>query len=402
MLNGRRILLVIAGGISAYKSLELIRRLRERGAEVRCVMTKAAQEFVTQLAAQTLSGQPVYTDLFSLTEESEMGHLNLSQESDLIAVAPATADLIAKMAAGLADDLASTLLVASDKPVLLAPAMNTRMWEHPATQANIALLEQRGVSRIGPVSGALAEAETGMGRMAEPEAIADAVERMFLANAALKGRKALVTSGPTEEAIDPVRYIANRSSGRQGHAIAAALARLGADTVLVSGPTREADPPGVRVVHVRSARDMLAACEAELPADVAVCAAAVADWRVEAQPQKLKKRGGTPPALALIENPDILATLAKAGNRRPRLVVGFAAETENLLANARDKRVKKGADWMLANDVAPGTTTLGGEDNAVQLVDEAGVEDWGDMSKRAIGERLAQRIARFLSRQAAE
>jgi len=402
LLNGRRILLVIAGGISAYKSLELIRRLREGGAEVRCVMTKAAQEFVTQLAAQTLSGQPVYTDLFSLTEESEMGHLNLSQESDLIVVAPATADLIAKMAAGLADDLASTLLVASDKPVLLAPAMNTRMWEHPATQANIALLEQRGVSRIGPVSGALAEAETGMGRMAEPEAIADAVERMFLANAALKGRKALVTSGPTEEAIDPVRYIANRSSGRQGHAIAAALARLGADTVLVSGPTREADPPGVRVVHVRSARDMLAACEAELPADVAVCAAAVADWRVEAQPQKLKKRGGTPPALALIENPDILATLAKAGNRRPRLVVGFAAETENLLANARDKRVKKGADWMLANDVAPGTTTLGGEDNAVQLVDEAGVEDWGDMSKRAIGERLAQRIARFLSRQAAE
>ena len=401
-MQGKRILLIVGGGIAAYKSLELIRRLRERGASVRCVMTKAAQEFVTKLAAQTLSGQTVYTDLFSLTEESEMGHLNLSQESDLVVVAPATADLIAKMAAGLADDLASTLLIASDKPVLLAPAMNTRMWEHPATQANVALLEQRGVSRVGPVSGALAEAERGMGRMAEPEAIADAVERMFLANAALKGRKALVTSGPTEEAIDPVRYIANRSSGRQGHAIAAALARLGADTVLVSGPTREADPPGVRVVHVRSARDMLAACEAELPADVAVCAAAVADWRVEALPQKLKKRGGAPPALALVENPDILATLANSGNRRPRLVVGFAAETENLLANARAKRVKKGADWMLANDVSPGTTTLGGEDNAVQLVDEDGVEDWGDMSKRAIGERLAQRIARFLSRQAAE
>jgi phosphopantothenoylcysteine decarboxylase / phosphopantothenate---cysteine ligase len=401
LLNGRRILLVIAGGIAAYKSLELIRRLKERGAEVRCVMTRAAQEFITKLSAQTLSGHPVYTDLFSLTEENEMGHLNLSQDSDLILVAPATADLIAKMAAGLADDLVSTILIASDRPILLAPAMNTRMWESEATRDNVALLEKRGVSRIGPETGALAEAESGVGRMAEPGAIADAVENIFLANAVLRGRKALVTSGPTEEAIDPVRYIANRSSGRQGHAIAAALARLGADTVLVAGPTHEADPPGVRVVHVRSARDMLAACEAALPVDVAVCAAAVADWRVEAAPQKLKKTGA-PPLLELVENPDILASLGKAGNRRPRLVVGFAAETEDLVANARAKRARKSADWMLANDVSPGTGTFGGEDNSVQLVDEFGLEDWGRMSKRAVGERLARRIAQFLMRQAAE
>ncbi|MGH6976123.1 MAG: bifunctional phosphopantothenoylcysteine decarboxylase/phosphopantothenate--cysteine ligase CoaBC, partial [Stellaceae bacterium] len=282
MLHGRRILLVIGGGIAAYKSLDLIRRLRERGATVRCVMTAAAQRFVTPLSAQTLSGDRVYSDLFSLTDESEMGHLRLSQEADLVVVAPATADLIAKLAAGLADDLASTLLIASDKPILLAPAMNTRMWANAATQANLALLEKRGVQRVGPDSGPLAEAESGLGRMAEPTAIADAVEAHFVAHAALRGRKALVTSGPTEEAIDPVRYIANRSSGKQGHAIAAAIARLGADTVLVSGPTREADPPGVRVVHVRSAREMLSACEAQLPVDVAVCAAAVADWRAEA------------------------------------------------------------------------------------------------------------------------
>ncbi|MDE2227502.1 MAG: bifunctional phosphopantothenoylcysteine decarboxylase/phosphopantothenate--cysteine ligase CoaBC [Alphaproteobacteria bacterium] len=401
MLHGRRILLVIAGGIAAYKSLELIRRLRERGAAVRCVMTAAAQRFVTPLAAQTLSADRVYTDLFSLTEENEMGHLRLSQEADLIVVAPATADLIAKLVAGLADDLASTVLIASDKPILLAPAMNTRMWANAATQANVALLEKRGVTRIGPEAGPLAEAESGVGRMAEPDAIANAVEAHFVAHAALRGRKALVTSGPTEEAIDPVRYIANRSSGKQGHAIAAALARLGADTVLVSGPTREADPPGVRVIHVRSAREMLAACEAQLPADVAVCAAAVADWRVETAAQKLKKKGA-PPALKLVENPDILATVARAGNRRPRLVVGFAAETENLVAAAQEKRVKKGCDWILANDVSAASGVFGGGSNDVRLVDGRSVEAWGRLSKRDVGERLAARIAQFFDRKAAE
>ena len=402
MLHGRRILLIVAGGISAYKSLDLIRRLKERGATVRCVLTSGAREFITPLAAQTLSGETVYGDLFSLTEENEMGHLRLSQEADLLIVAPATANLIAKMAAGLADDLASTILVATDKPVLFAPAMNTRMWENPATRANVDLLEKRGMKRVGPASGPLAEKESGMGRMAEPVEIADAAEALFLANATLKGRRALVTSGPTEEAIDPVRYIANRSSGKQGHAIAAALARLGADTVLVSGPTREPDPPGVKVVHVRSAREMMSACEAALPADVAVCAAAVADWRAEEAGQKLKKKPGAAPVLALVENPDILANLAKPGNRRPKLVVGFAAETENLIANAQEKRRKKGCDWMLANDVAASSGTFGGEDNAIQLIDETGIEAWGKLSKRDVGERLAQRIALALNRQAAE
>jgi len=402
LLHGRRLLLLIAGGIAAYKSLELIRRLKERGAEIRCVMTVAAQKFITPLAAQTLSGHKVYTDLFSLTEESEMGHLRLSQKADLIIVAPATADLMAKMAAGLADDLASTILLAGDRPVLLAPAMNTRMWENAATQANLALLEKRGVKRIGPNSGALAEAESGLGRMAEAAEIAAAVEEFFVANAALKGRKALVTSGPTEEPIDPVRFIANRSSGKQGHAIAAALANLGAETVLISGPTREPDPPGVRVVHVGTAREMLAACEAALPADIAVCAAAVADWRADVAPQKLKKKGGSPPALKLVENPDILAALAKPGNRRPALVVGFAAETEDLIAQARAKRAKKGCDWMLANDVSAASGTFGGADNSVQLIDDSGVEDWGRLSKRDVGDRLARRIAQFFDRRAAE
>ncbi len=327
----------------------------------------------------------------------------MSQEADLLIVAPATANLIAKMAAGLADDLASTILVATDKPVLFAPAMNTRMWQNPATRANVDLLEKRGMKRVGPSSGPLAEKESGMGRMAEPIEIADAAEELFLANAALKGRRALVTSGPTEEAIDPVRYIANRSSGKQGHAIAAALARLGADTVLVSGPTREPDPPGVKVVHVRSAREMLAACEAALPVDVAVCAAAVADWRAEEAGQKLKKKpGAAANAGAGRESGHSRRHLAKPGNRRPKLVVGFAAETENLLDNAKEKRRKKGCDWMLANDVAAASGTFGGEDNAIHLIDESGIEDWGKLSKRDVGEKLAQRIALALNRQAAE
>jgi phosphopantothenoylcysteine decarboxylase / phosphopantothenate---cysteine ligase len=401
-LQGRRILLIIAGGIAAYKSLDLIRRLRERGAAVRVVMTKGAQQFVTPLAAASLSAEPVHTDLFSLTEESEMGHLRLAGEADLVVVAPATADLLAKMATGLADDLASTALLATDKPILVAPAMNFRMWEHPATRANLTLVEQRGVRRIGPNAGGLAEGETGMGRMAEPLEIVAAVEHILGASAVLKGRRALVTSGPTHEAIDPVRYIANRSSGKQGHAIAAVLAELGADTVLVSGPTAERDPPGVTVVHVQSARDMLAACEKALPADVAVCAAAVADWRAEAAPQKLKKKGGVPPALKLVENPDILATLSKPGNRRPRLVVGFAAETEKVIEHAAAKRARKGCDWILANDVSPATGTFGGDANTIHLIDEAGAEDWPPLSKRDVAERLAQRIAAFLERKAAE
>ena len=402
MLNGRRILLIISGGIAAYKALDLIRRLKERGAGVRCILTAGAQQFITPLSAAALSGEKAYTDLFSLTDESEMGHLRLAQESDLLVVAPASADLLAKMAGGLADDLAATALLATDKPILVAPAMNFRMWGHKATQENLARLAARGVRQVGPNAGPLAESESGMGRMAEPLEIVAAVENIFVTDAALSGRRALVTSGPTQEPIDPVRYIANRSSGRQGHAIAAALARLGADCVLVSGPTNEPDPPGVKVVRIETAREMLAACEAELPADIAVCAAAVADWRAEAAPSKLKKKAGAPPALKLVENPDILATLAKAGNRRPKLVIGFAAETENVVANAQTKRAKKGCDWVLANDVSPASGVFGGESNTIHLVDESGVEDWPVMAKRDVGDRLARRIAGFFGPKAAE
>jgi phosphopantothenoylcysteine decarboxylase/phosphopantothenate--cysteine ligase len=369
---------------------------------VRCILTAGAQQFITPLSAAALSGEKAYTDLFSLTDESEMGHLRLAQESDLLVIAPASADLLAKMAGGLADDLASTALLATDKPILVAPAMNFRMWEHAATQANLAALEQRGVTRVGPNAGPLAENESGMGRMAEPLEIVAAIEQIFLGAASLAGRRALVTSGPTHEPIDPVRYIANRSSGKQGHAIAAALARLGADCVLVSGPTEEADPPGVKVVHVTTAREMLAACEAALPVEVAVCAAAVADWRAEAAPSKLKKKDGGPPALKLVENPDILATLSRAGNRRPRLVIGFAAETENVVANAQAKRVKKGCDWIVANDVSAASGVFGGDNNVVHLIDAAGVEDWPALAKREVGERLALRIAAALAPKAGE
>ena len=393
VLHGRRLLLIISGGIAAYKSLELIRRLRDRGAKVRCVMTAAAQQFVTPLSVAALSEEKVYSELWSLTDESEMGHIRLTREADLVVVAPATADLLARMAAGLADDLASTTLLAADKPVLVAPAMNVMMWHHPATQANLALLEARGVRRVGPNAGPLADGETGMGRVAEPLEIVAAIEEFFAGAAPLRGRRALVTSGPTHEPIDPVRYIANRSSGKQGHAIAAALAGLGAETVLVTGPTREPDPPGARVVRVETAREMLAACEAALPADIAVCAAAVADWRTaDAAEQKLKKDGKAP-TLRLTENPDILATLAHAGERRPRLVVGFAAETQNIVEYAKAKRAKKGCDWILANDVSPGSGTFGGERNTIHLVDADGVEDWPAASKREVARRLAQRIA---------
>ncbi len=392
MLQGRRILLIVSGGIAAYKSLDLIRRLRERGAAVRCILTAAAQQFVTPLSVAALSEDKAYSDLWSLTDESEMGHIRLSREADLVVVAPATADLLARMAAGMADDLAATTLLATDKQVLVAPAMNVMMWHHRATQANLALLRSRGILQVGPNDGALADGESGMGRVAEPLEIVAAIEAFFAAGDTLAGRRALVTSGPTHEPIDPVRYIANRSSGKQGHAIAAALAGLGAETVLVAGPTREPDPPGVRVVHVETAREMLTACEAALPAEIAVCAAAVADWRVaETAGQKIKKNG-KPPALKLAENPDILKTLSEAGNRRPRLVVGFAAETTDIVRHAREKLARKGCDWILANDVSPSSGTFGGDSNTIHLVDAAGVEDWPVLSKRDVAERLARRI----------
>ena len=397
MLAGKRILLIVSGGIAAYKCLELIRRLRERGAAVRCILTEGGAQFVTPLSLAALSREQVYQDIFSLTDESEMGHLRLSREAELVLVAPATANILAKMANGIADDLASTALLATDKPIMVAPAMNTRMWENQATRANVKMLTARGVLRVGPNAGALAEDESGMGRMAEPAEILAAVESYFGADAPLAGRHALITSGPTHEAIDPVRYIANRSSGKQGHAIAAALARLGAETTLVSGPTVEPDPPGVEIVRIESARDMLDAALAALPADVAVCAAAVSDWRPANEAgQKIKKGASGPPPLALTENPDILAALAAAGNRRPALVVGFAAETENVVANARKKRAKKGCDWILANDVSAGTGTFGGDDNTIHMVDGEGTESWPRMSKAEIAERLADRIAGHL------
>jgi phosphopantothenoylcysteine decarboxylase / phosphopantothenate---cysteine ligase len=397
-LDNRRILLIVSGGIAAYKSLDLIRRLKERGAAVRCIMTRAATQFVTPLSVASLSEDKVYTDLFSLTDESEMGHIRLSREADLVVVAPATADLIARMAAGLADDLATTALLASDKRVLLAPTMNLMMWAHPATQANLAVLDRRGVLRVGPGSGELACGEVGSGRMAEPLEIVAAIETVLATGGRLAGRRVLVTSGPTREPIDPVRYLSNHSSGKQGHAIAAALAAAGAESVLVSGPTREPDPAGVRVVAVETAAEMLAACERALPVDVAVMAAAVADWRVATVAgAKIKKEpGGAPPALHLVENPDILATIAGRGNDRPLLVIGFAAETGDLVDNARKKRLKKGCDWILANDVSPGTGTFGGDSNRVHLVDENGIEDWPAMSKREVARRLVDRIAAAL------
>jgi phosphopantothenoylcysteine decarboxylase/phosphopantothenate--cysteine ligase len=398
MLAGKRVLLIIAGGIAAYKCLELIRRLRERGAAVRCILTKGGGEFVTALSLAALSEDKVYTELFSLTDESEMGHIELSRAADLLVVAPASADILAKMTHGIADDLATTALLATDKPVLVAPAMNVRMWHHAATQANLALLASRGVRRVGPAEGPMACGEFGLGRMAEPAEILAAIEALLAADGPLKGRRALVTSGPTHEPIDPVRYIGNRSSGRQGHAIAAALARHGAATILVSGPTAEPDPPGVEMRRVETAEEMLAACLRALPADVAVCAAAVADWRV-AKPvdQKLKKNGGKPPRLELALNPDILATLSDANNLRPRLVIGFAAETENVVDNAIAKRKAKGCDWILANDVSPGTGTFGGEQNTIHLISAAGVEPWPTLSKGEVAERLAVQIVQHFS-----
>jgi len=396
-MDGKRILLVISGGIAAYKTLDLTRRLRERGAVVRCVLTEAASHFVTPLSVAALSENRVYQDLFSLTDEAEMGHIRLSREADLVVVAPATANILAKMAAGIADDLATTLLLATDTQVLVAPAMNVVMWEHPATQHNLAVLRERGVHVVGPATGELACGETGAGRMDEPEAILAAILALVARGTALAGRRVLVTSGPTHEPIDPVRFLGNRSSGRQGHAIAAALAALGADTVLVSGPTALPDPPGVAVRRVSTALEMLAACLAELPVDAAVCAAAVADWRIDSTgSRKLKKAAGRPPALRLVENPDILAAIA-AAERRPLLVVGFAAETEDVVANATAKRQAKGCDWIVANDVAPESGVFGGDRNTVHLVTAAGVEPWPTLSKVEVARRLAERIAAALA-----
>ncbi len=403
MMSRRSILLVIAGGIAAYKSLDLIRRLRERGFAVRAVMTRGGREFVTPLAVGALTGGRVFTELFDREDEQDVGHIRLAREAALIVVAPATADILARMAAGLADDLATAVLLAADAPVLVAPAMNPVMWAHAATQRNVARLRADGIHVVGPNAGEMAEAgEAGVGRMAEPLEIVAAIEALLAPREGpLTGRHVLVTSGPTRESIDPVRYIANRSSGKQGHAIAAAAASAGARVTLISGPVSLPDPPGVTTVHVETAREMLAAVEAALPVDVAVMAAAVADWRAAKEsPGKLKKDGsGKVAPLALAENPDILATIGHHATLRPALVVGFAAETSDLVRNARAKLDKKGADWILANDVSPATGVMGGDENTIRLVSRTGVEDWPKLAKTEVAARLVARIGEALAGQ---
>ncbi|MEJ0062432.1 MAG: bifunctional phosphopantothenoylcysteine decarboxylase/phosphopantothenate--cysteine ligase CoaBC [Alphaproteobacteria bacterium] len=397
-LQGRVILLVISGGIAAYKSLDLIRRLREQGARVRCILTKGGAEFVTALSVAALSEEKVYTDLWSLTDEQEMGHIRLVRESDLIIVAPASANIIAKLAHGLADDLASTALLAANKPILLAPAMNHAMWDNPATQHNIAMLKQRGFHQAGPNEGAMACNETGMGRMADVPEIMAAITDILGKPGDLSGKHALVTSGPTYEPVDPVRFIGNRSSGKQGHAIAAALAARGASVTLVSGPVSEPDPKGVKIIHVETAEQMLGACLQALPADLFIACAAVADWRVaDYSEQKIKKDGGVS-TLALEPNPDILATIA-AHHLRPKLVVGFAAETDNLMENAKKKLAQKGCDWLLANDVSNGAV-FGADENSVWFMhrgagDHAEYEHWPPQSKTALAQALAEKIAEY-------
>ena len=392
----KRVLLIIAGGIAAYKSLEVIRRLGDRGIKARCILTKAGAEFVTLLSVASLSGDKVFSDLFSLTDEAEMGHIQLSRDADLVVVAPATADLIGKMAHGLADDLASTALMATDKPVLIAPAMNPEMWDHPATRRNVELLRADGIGFIGPNQGDTACGETGWGRMAEPdEIVAAIVDRLNMPLGPLAGLKALVTSGPTVEAIDPVRFLSNHSSGKQGHAVAAALQRAGAAVTLVSGPVSERDPDFVDVVNVSSAVQMLEACQRALPVDIAICVAAVADWRpADYEAQKIKKRASEgPPSIALVENPDILKSLAVAENRPP-LVVGFAAETEHLKENAQKKLMTKGCDWIVANNVSAEQDTFGSVDNTISLFrSDRQPETWPRLSKTAVAERLVQQIA---------
>ena len=398
----RRVLLIIGGGIAAYKSLDLIRRLKERGLAVRCILTRAAQQFVTPLAAGALSAERVFTDLFDPTTEFDVGHIRLAREADLIVVAPATADLLAKMAGGHADDLASTVLLATDRPILVAPAMNPRMWEHPATRRNLARLAGDGVAVVGPNAGEMAEAgEAGIGRMAEPLEIAAAALPLLGKDdrdKPLAGRRMIVTSGPTYEPIDPVRYIANRSSGKQGHAIAAAAAAAGADVTLVSGPVNLPDPLGVNTIKIETAQEMFAAVSAALPADVAVFAAAVADWRVD-QPNanKIKKQAGGSPTLGLVENPDILSAVAHDANIRPRLVIGFAAETEHIIEHAKAKLARKGCDWIVANDVSASSGVMGGDRNTVHLVTAQGVESWPPQSKEQVAHALVTRIADALA-----
>jgi phosphopantothenoylcysteine decarboxylase/phosphopantothenate--cysteine ligase len=397
MLAGRHILLILGGGIAAYKSLDLVRRLRDQGAHVTPVLTRAGAEFVTPLSLSALAGSKVYQDLFDLTDEAEMGHIELSRAADLVVVAPTTADLMAKMAAGLANDLASTLLLATDKRVLIVPAMNVRMWNHPATQRNLATLRGDGVLVTGPDDGVMACGEFGPGRMAEVPQIIAAISAA-LADGPLQGKHILVTSGPTHEPIDPVRYIANRSSGAQGTAIARALAGLGADVTFVTGPADVPPPDGVHVVRVQTAAEMLAAVQAARPADAAIFAAAVADWRVaNAGHSKIKKDAAGLPHLAFAENPDILATISQMGAGRPPLVVGFAAETDDVIAHATAKRLRKGCDWIVANDVSPATGIMGGTENAVTLITDQGAESWPRMTKDAVAAQLAQRIAQVIA-----
>ncbi len=397
MLANKHILLIVGGGIAAFKSLDLVRRLRERGAQVTPVLTKAGAEFVTPLSLSALSASKIYQDLFNLTDEAEMGHIELSRAADLIVVAPATADLMAKMASGHANDLASTLLLATDKRVLIAPSMNVRMWDHPATQRNLTSLQGDGILVVGPDEGDMACGEYGPGRMAEVPQIIAAVDAA-LADGPLKGRHILVTSGPTHEPIDPVRYIANRSSGAQGTAIAGALAALGANVTFVTGPADVPPPLGVTVVKVQTAQEMLDAVQAADPADAAVFAAAVADWHVaNAGDSKIKKDGSGLPKLDFAENPDILATVAQMGEGRPKLVVGFAAETDDVIANATAKRARKQCDWIVANDVSPETGIMGGSENAVTLITADGADSWPRMSKEAVAATLAQRIAEALA-----
>jgi len=397
MLASKNILLIIGGGIAAFKTLDLIRRLRERGATVTPVLTRAGAEFVTPLSVSALAGRKLFQDLFDLTDEAEMGHIELSRSADLIVVAPATADLMAKMAQGHADDLASTLLLATDTPVLIAPAMNVRMWEHAATQRNIAVLRGDGIGFVGPNEGDMACGEHGPGRMAEPLEIVAAVETA-LADGPLKGKRVLVTSGPTHEPIDPVRYIANRSSGAQGTALARALAALGAEVVFVTGPADVPPPGGVEVIRVQTAQEMLAAVKAALPVDAAVFAAAVADWRVVgASDSKIKKTKGGLPKIEFAENPDILAHVAQLTQARPALVVGFAAETDDVVENATAKRARKGCDWIVANDVRAETGIMGGPENAVTVIDAQGAETWPRMDKARVAARLAERIAAALA-----
>ena len=399
-MESRRILLIVGGGIAAYKSLELIRELARRGVKTRAILTRAGAEFITPLSVASLSGEKCFTDLFDLTDEAEMGHIELSRSADLVVVAPATADLMAKAANGIANDLASTAILATDKKVMFAPAMNVRMWEHAATRRNLETLKSDGAMIVGPDKGEMACGEYGYGRMAEPATIADEIEAYFLKDSAgpLSGRRILVTAGPTVEPIDPVRFIANRSSGKQGYAIAAALRNLGAEVILVTGPSHEKIPAGMKIVQVQTAREMMAASEASLPLDGAVCCAAVADYRPQIETtHKIKKERGGLTDIPLTENPDILKTLSKMKEGRPRLVVGFAAETDDVLGHAEAKRARKGCDWIVANDVSPGEhCAMGGERNSIILITEKGDETWPEMSKGEVARRLAERIAEAL------